>query len=156
IYQLANCTKPVQRLWISSLTGEAIRDGFNNLRPSRDFDNLAAAAAARAHADWLIGLNFTRAYTVINNQTCTVGRVQTPTLGLIVELQKAIDTFNPFAFYKILVPFDPGFTARYIRPGNQPQTRLQNRDAAEQILKAITPIPDGIVQSVTVASKESK
>jgi DNA topoisomerase-3 len=156
IYQLANCNKPVQRLWISSLTAEAIRDGFNNLRPSRDFDHLAAAASARAHADWLVGLNFTRAYTIINNQICTVGRVQTPTLALIVERHNAIQAFTPTPFYEILATFDPGFVASYITPGPDLQTRLTDRAAAEAILRTVTPIAHGIVESITVTPKESK
>src|SRR6266568_406165 len=123
IYQLAGSTKPVQRLWISSLTPEAIRQGFSKLQPAMEFDNLAAAALARAHADWIVGLNFTRAYTTINNQLCTIGRVQTPTLALIVERQSAIENFKPTAFYEIVVTFEPGFKAIYITPGAEPQTR---------------------------------
>ena len=156
IYQLAGCTKPVQRLWISSLTSEAIRDGFHNLKPSQEFDNLGAAASARARADWLVGLNFTRAYTLINNQICTVGRVQTPTLALIVERQITIDTFKPTPFYEILVTFDPGFVTRYITPGENPQTRLDSRAAAEAVISAVTPVSHGIVQSVDTVTKESK
>ncbi|MGH9552824.1 MAG: toprim domain-containing protein [Terriglobales bacterium] len=68
IYKLSGCKKPAHRLWISSLTAEAIKDGFKKLKPARDFDNLARAAAARAHADWIVGLNFTRAYTTMNRQ----------------------------------------------------------------------------------------
>src|SRR5262249_15020706 len=123
IYNLTGCNKPVERLWISSLTSDAIRDGFKKLRPSTTFDNLASAAFGRSRADWIVGLNFTRAYTTINRQLCTVGRVQTPTLNLIVERQKAIDNFKPANFYEIVVTFDPGFLARYITPGSEPQTR---------------------------------
>jgi DNA topoisomerase-3 len=156
IYRLAGINKPVQRLWISSLTNEAIRDGFRNLQPSKAFDNLADAAMARAHADWIVGLNFTRAYTTINNQLCTIGRVQTPTLALIVERQNAIDTFQPVAFFEIVITFEPGFKATYITPGTQPQTRLLDRAAAEAVLSAITSIPRGTVLSVVTEEKKSK
>jgi len=156
IYQLAGANKPVQRLWISSLTAEAIRDGFRKLQPSKEFDNLAAAASARAHADWIVGLNFTRAYTSINNQLCTIGRVQTPTLALIVERQNEIENFKPSPFYEIVVTFEPGFKAIYITPGPEPQTRLQDRAAADAVLTAITPMQSGSVLSVTTEEKKSK
>lgn len=156
IYMLTGVAKPVQRLWIGSLTSEAIRDGFRNLRPSQDFDNLAAAAMARAQADWVVGLNFTRAYTTINHQLCTIGRVQTPTLALVVERQQAMDAFTPTPFYEILVAFEPGFRATYITPGSDPQTRLSDRAAAQAILAAITPMPSGSVLSVITEQKSSK
>lgn len=169
IYQLAGINKPVQRLWISSLTAEAIRAGFQKLQPSKEFDNLAAAAIARAHADWIVGLNFTRAYTLINNQTCTIGRVQTPTLALIVDRQAAIDNFKSTAFYEIVATFEPGFTARYISPipNSEGQgteefnefrrpSRLTDKAAAETILTAITPLPSGSVLSVATEEKKTK
>lgn len=156
IYRLAAINKPVQRLWISSLTAEAIRDGFRTLQPSKDFDNLADAALARAHADWIVGLNFTRAYTTINKQLCTIGRVQTPTLAMLVERQNAIDTFKPVAFFEVVATFEPGFKATYITPGSEPETRLPDRAAAEAILSAITPVPRGTVLSVVTEEKKSK
>ena len=156
IYSLSGAKKPVQRLWISSLTADAIRAGFANLKPSSEFDNLANAATARAHADWIVGLNFTRAYTCLNNQLCTIGRVQTPTLALIVERQTAIENFKPTPFYEIVVTFEPGFKAIYITPGAQPQTRLQDRAAADAVLTAITPMQSGSVLSVSTEEKKSK
>jgi DNA topoisomerase III len=153
IYRLAGINKPVQRLWISSLTAEAIRDGFRKLRPSKAFDNLADAALARAHADWIVGLNFTRAYTTINKQLCTIGRVQTPTLAMLVERQNAINTFKPVAFFEIIVTFEPGFKATYITPGTEPQTRLLDRAAAEAVLSAITPIPRVQILALSSASQ---
>jgi DNA topoisomerase-3 len=156
IYQLTGSTKPVQRLWTSSLTPEAIRAGFRDLKPGSAFANLSAAAAWRARADWLVGLSATRAYTVINGQTCTVGRVQTPTLALIVNRQSAIDAFKPTPFFEIQVLFEPGFAAKYITEGDAPQTRLQDRAAARAILDHITPIPTGAVLSVTTTEKVTK
>src|SRR5947209_12025405 len=154
--QLTGATKPVQRLWISSLSPEAIREGFRHLKPLSAFASLSAAAASRARADWLVGLSATRAYTLINGQKCTVGRVQTPTLALIVNRQIAIDSFKPTAFFEIHVVFEPGFTAKYITPGDHPQTRLKDRAAARAILDQISPIPNGIVLSVTTTEKTTK
>jgi DNA topoisomerase-3 len=156
IYQMTGSTKPVQRLWISSLTPEAIRDGFRHLKPLIAFANLSAAAAWRARADWLVGLSATRAYTLINGQTCTVGRVQTPTLALIVNRQIAIDSFKPTPFYEIHVVLESGFTAKYITPGDDPQTRLQDRTAAQAILDDLSPIPTGAVVSITTTEKTTK
>lgn len=156
IYQLTGSTKPVQRLWISSLTAEAIREGFRHLKPLSAFANLSAAAVWRARADWLVGLSATRAYTLINGQTCTVGRVQTPTLALIVTRQIATDNFKPIAFYEIQVIFEPGFTAKYITCGDDPQTRLQDRATAQAILDHISPTPSGTVVSVTTTEKTTK
>jgi len=156
IHKLTGAKTPVERLWISSLTAQAIDDGFKKLKPARDFDNLAAAASARAHADWIVGLNFTRAYTTINNQLCTIGRVQTPTLALIVERQKAIENFKSNKFFEILVTFEPGFLARYITPGAEPQTRLQDKATAQNIFDAVADKPKGIVQSVTTIEKKTK
>jgi DNA topoisomerase III len=156
IYQLTGSTKPVDRLWISSLTPEAIRAGFRNLKPASAFANLSAAAAWRARADWLVGLSATRAYTLINGQTCTVGRVQTPTLALIVNRQIAIENFKPALFYEIQAVFEPGFTTKYTTPGNDPQTRLLDRATAQAIFDQISPIPSGIVVSVTTTEKTTK
>ncbi len=156
IYQLTGSKKPVQRLWISSLTAEAIRAGFRDLKPASAFANLSAAAAWRARADWLVGLSATRAYTLINGQTCTVGRVQTPTLTLIVNRQIAIDSFKPTTFYEIQAVFGPGFTAKYITPGDDPQARLQDRTAAQTILDQISTLSSGTVISVTITEKTTK
>lgn len=156
IYKLSGSTKPVERLWISSLTAEAIRDGLRKLKPASEFDNLAAAATGRSNADWIVGLNFTRAYTSMNRQLCTIGRVQTPTLALIVERQKTIDNFKSANFYEILATFEPGFVARYITPGEDPQTRLQDKAAAQAIVDAIAQKKTGIMQSVITAEKKTK
>ncbi len=154
IYKLTGCKKPIERLWISSLTHEAIKDGFKNLKPSRQFDSLADAASARAHADWIVGLNFTRAYTALNNQLFTIGRVQTPTLALIVQRQIEIDNFKSELFWEILVTFEPGFLARYIN--NEKQTRLNDLTLARKVIADITPVREGTVIEVETTEKQSK
>lgn len=156
IYKLSGSKKPVERLWISSLTSDAIKKGLESLKSASEFDNLAHAASARAHADWIVGLNFTRAYTSINRQLCTIGRVQTPTLGLIVDRQLAIESFKSNAFFEILVNLAPGFIAKYITPTEEPQTRLHDQAAAQSIINDIAPIQSGTVQSVITTEKKTK
>lgn len=100
----AGNTKPLRRLWISSLTEEAIREGFDHLRDGHEFDNLYAAGSARAIGDWLLGMNATRLYTLKygqNRQVLSIGRVQTPTLSLIVKRQLEIDNFKPEPYWEL-------------------------------------------------------
>ncbi|MDM7914362.1 MAG: DNA topoisomerase, partial [Candidatus Eisenbacteria bacterium] len=117
IYQHSRSKAPVKRLWISSLTDEAIRGGFAALHAGSEFDALAAGAAARAHADWLVGLNATRAYTIRNGEKCTIGRVQTPTLALLVKRQQEIESFKSVPYAEIRVTLEPGFRARLLLDG---------------------------------------
>lgn len=103
VYYAAKCNKPFERLWISSLTDEAIEEGFNNLRPSREYDSLYNAALARDFGDKIIGLNGTRLFSIAYNQfkpVLSVGRVQTPTLSLICEREEAIKNFVSKKYYK--------------------------------------------------------
>jgi DNA topoisomerase-3 len=93
IYEKAGCRKPVERLWISSLTPEAIRQGFAQLKPAREFDSLADSARARSRADWLVGMNLSRAWSLVSGEHYSIGRVQTPTLAMLVEREKAIQNF---------------------------------------------------------------
>ncbi len=104
VMQLAETKCPVQRLWISSLTDEAIREGFRNLRPQADFNNLYHAGLSRAVGDWILGMNATRLYTLKYSQpgsVLSIGRVQTPTLALIVNRQHEIDNFRPEDFWEL-------------------------------------------------------
>jgi len=98
-YEYCGCKKPIQRLWISSMEDAAIKAGFDNLRPGADYDNLYAAALCREKADWLVGINATRLFSVLYRQTLGVGRVQSPTLALLVEREKAIAAFVKEPFY---------------------------------------------------------
>jgi len=105
IYEAAGCKKPVSRLWISSLTPQAIHEGFSKLKSGLDYDNLAAAARARSRSDWLVGLNLSRAYTLVSTDTLSVGRVQTPTLALLVERERAIREFVPEVYREVEADF---------------------------------------------------
>ena len=143
IYERAGCTRPVERLWVSSLTEEALREGFQNLLPGKTFDLLAAAAQARAKADWLVGMNLTRACSVRHRTLLSVGRVQTPTLSLIVKRDRDIRDFKPARYHELVAHLAPGFDAVYVRPGEPDDTgkaqwvrRIDRREEAERILKS--------------------
>ena len=111
-YALSGSRLPIQRLWISSLTPQAIERGFRELRPGRDYDALAAAARCRAQADWLVGMNATRAVTLWRRSgggdaLCSLGRVQTPTLGILVRREQEITTFVPRDYFEIQASLTP-------------------------------------------------
>ncbi len=99
--EMAHIKKPIKRLWISSVTDKAIKDGFNNLRNGKDYENLYASAVARSEADWFVGINATRALTSKYNAQLSCGRVQTPTLAIIAQREKEIRNFKPKTFYGI-------------------------------------------------------
>ena len=130
----AKCTAPVKRLWISSLTEEAIREGFQKLQEGKKFDNLYAAGSARAIGDWLLGMNATRLYTLKygqNRQVLSIGRVQTPTLALIVNRQKEIDAFISEPYFEIKTIYrEATFSAT--------SGRFKNREDAAQVLEEIS------------------
>lgn len=105
IYEAAGCDKPVSRLWISSLTPEAIRKGFDNLRPGTDYDRLADAACGRSRADWLVGMNLSRAYSLLYNEDLSVGRVQTPTLAMVVDRELTLRNFVAEEYIEVLATF---------------------------------------------------
>ena len=101
VYDIAGCKKPVKRLWISSMEDAAIREGFQTMKSEEEYKNLCMAAVCRAQADWLIGMNGTRAYTTRYFKRLVVGRVQTPTLAMLAERQERIEHFQKEAFYKV-------------------------------------------------------
>ena len=101
VYEVAGCKKPMRRLWISSMEDEAIRDGFSHLKDGRGYDPLFASALCRAKADWIIGINATRLFSCLYNHTLNVGRVQTPTLKMLVDRDAAITTFKKEKYYHV-------------------------------------------------------
>ena len=127
VYELAGCQKPMKRLWISSMEDSAIREGFANLRPGTDYDGLRDAALCRAKADWLVGINATRLFSVLYHRTLNIGRVMSPTLALIVQREAEIDTFKPVPFYTVTLEL-PGFTVS--------GERMADKAAAEQLKTA--------------------
>ena len=106
IYDAAGCRRPVSRLWISSLTESAIRDGLRRLRPGSDYDPLAHAALGRSRADWLVGMNLSRAYGLALDAPLSVGRVQTPTLAMLVERELEIRNFVPEDYLEVVATFE--------------------------------------------------
>ena len=145
IYEQARCRKPFQRLWISSLTDEAIRQGFEQLQPGAAFNGLAESARARAQADWLVGMNLTRAYTVHNKALCTIGRVQTPTLAMLTRRDEAIAHFVKAYFYELVAQLAEGFAAKYSRDG---QTRIETKEEAERLHRQLEPYKTGTVVQI--------
>ncbi|MCR5696450.1 MAG: DNA topoisomerase 3 [Marinilabiliaceae bacterium] len=137
VMELANTRCEVKRLWISSLTEKSIRDGFNNLRSSHDFDNLYEAGRARAIGDWLLGMNATRAYTIrfgTNRQVLSIGRVQTPTLALIVSRYHEIMQFQSKDFWELKTIYrDATFTAS--------QGRFEDKQKATDALNKVQDQP---------------
>ena len=110
IYQMTGCKKPIYRLWISSMEDNAIAQGFRELKDGKEYDNLFAAARCREWADWLVGINATRLFSVLYHRTLNVGRVVSPTLALLVQREADIDAFKPEAFYTAELDFG-SFTA---------------------------------------------
>ena len=127
VYCLAGCQKPMKRLWISSMEDSAIREGFANLRPGADYDGLRDAALCRAKADWLVGINATRLFSVLYHRTLNIGRVMSPTLALIVQREAEIDTFKPVPFYTVTLEL-PGFSVT--------GERMADKAAAQQLKTA--------------------
>lgn len=125
--------KPIKRLWISSVTDRAIRDGFKNLKPGKDYENLYHSAVCRAEADWLIGLNVTRALTTKYKDPLSAGRVQTPTLSLIIEREKQIQKFVPKKYWIIRTQLG-SILADW---ENNSEKRIFSKDKADQIVQKL-------------------
>ena len=123
VYCLAGCSKPMRRLWISSMEDDAIRDGFQQLRPGRDYDGLHQSALCRTKADWLVGINATRYFSLTYGRTLNIGRVMSPTLALLVQREAEIAAFQPEPFYT--VQLDCGVAAA--------SERMKDREAADRI-----------------------
>ena len=130
IIKKANCRKPMLRLWISSQTDKAIREGFAALKPASQYDNLYKSAQCRAESDWLVGLNVSRALTCKHNAQLSAGRVQTPTLAMIVKREEEILKFRPKDYFTVKADFG-GYTALYKDSRNQ--ARFFDAAAAQQI-----------------------
>lgn len=146
----AGCRKPLKRLWISSQTDRAIKEGFGNLKPGRDYENLYASAECRAKADWLVGLNVTRALTCKFNAQLSAGRVQTPTLALVVERENDIKKFVPKEYWTINV-LTNGFSLRW-QDKNSGQSRIFDKNKADEIVARVT----GQTGEVLEVKKEAK
>ena len=151
ILDKSGCRKPIRRLWISSVTDKAIRDGFCNLKDGREYDNLYRAAVARAEADWLVGINGTRALTCKHNAQLSCGRVQTPTLAIIAKREEEIRKFQPEEYYGVALQAGGiQWTWKDTRSGSY---RTFQKDRAEDISKNIS---DGVLEITSVDKKPKK
>ncbi|HPW89094.1 MAG TPA: DNA topoisomerase, partial [Kaistella chaponensis] len=149
VLQKAKCKKPMKRLWISSLTEEAIKEGFANLKPAEDYQNLYLAGNARAIGDWLLGINATRLFTKKfggNKTVLSIGRVQTPTLAMLVQRQKEIDAFSTEEYWELKTNYrDVLFTAAI--------DRLKTKEKAE---KGLEYLKQNLFEIISFEIKEGK
>ncbi|HHY24366.1 MAG TPA: DNA topoisomerase III, partial [Clostridiaceae bacterium] len=150
IIEKAGFRKPLKRLWISSQTDKAIREGFAKIRPAREYDNLYVSAQSRAEADWLVGLNVTRALTCKYNAQLSAGRVQTPTLAMIVERESEIKRFVPKDYWTIQATVN-GFTVQW-QDKKTGQIRIFNKDKADNIVSKVK----GQMCEIVEVRKDSK
>ena len=151
ILDKSGCRKPIRRLWISSVTDKAIRDGFQNLKDGREYNDLYRAAAARAEADWLVGMNGTRAMTCKYNAQLSCGRVQTPTLAIIAMREEEIRHFQPKEYYGITV--NAGEILWTWKNQKSGSFRTFHKEKAEEIREKIK---DGALTIISVTKKPKK
>ncbi|WP_298824169.1 DNA topoisomerase III [uncultured Planococcus sp.] len=149
ILEKTNTRKPVKRLWISSVTDKAIKDGFNNLKDGKAYENLYAAAVARAEADWVVGINATRALTVKYNAQLSTGRVQTPTLAMIAEREQQIRNFQPKPYYGMQAITDKA--AFTWTDGNS--TQSFDKDKVDQLFNKLQNTHEGTVKDIKITPK---
>jgi DNA topoisomerase III len=159
IYEAADCSKPVRRLWISSLTSDAIRRGFENLKPGTDYDSLANAARGRSRADWLVGMNLSRAYSLTFNEELSVGRVQTPTLAMLVEREIAIRNFVVEEYLEVHATFGPVASNEKYRGvwfrSKPEETRLPVDGAEAQMIVARARTGQAAVESINSTTQRA-
>ena len=145
IYKMTGCKKPIYRLWISSMEDNAIEQGFRDLKDGKEYDNLFAAARCREWADWLVGINATRLFSVLYHRTLNVGRVVSPTLALLVQREAEIGAFKPEPFYTAELDFG-SFTAT--------SEKFKKKSEADAVIpKGNEPV---VVKSVTSKEKTEK
>lgn len=151
IYDYNKCRKPFKRLWISSMTDAAIKEGFDNLKDGSDYDLLYASAKCRSEADWLVGINATRAFTVKYDALLSIGRVQTPTLAMIVKRQAEIDNFVPEKYYEVTADYGD-FKGTWTDSKNS--TVIKQLSDAQEIASKVDG-KDGTVKEVKKTAKQT-
>lgn len=155
IYDQAKCKKPFDRLWISSMTDEAIKEGFATLKSGTEYNHLYASARSRSEADWLVGMNASRAFTLRFNVLLSIGRVQTPTLAILVKRYKEIENFIPEEYHTLTAQFD-GYSGLWFDPSVESEKknhRIPSAEKAQAIAKEVKG-KQGIVQDIQVESKK--
>ncbi len=151
IYEMAGCRKSFDRLWISSMTDEAIRAGFDSLKPGSQYDALYESARCRSEADWLVGMNASRAFTLRYDALLSVGRVQTPTLQMLVKRRKEIDAFQSEPFYTVQADFGD-YQGTWFDPAKDGDKRIIEETKAQAIAEKVK----GKSAKVTKAQSEEK
>ena len=139
IYQQAKCKKPVDRLWISSMTDEAIREGFASLKPAAEYDGLYRSATCRSQADWLVGMNASRAFTLRFDALLSIGRVQTPTLAILVKRYHEIQNFHPEEYFTVTADFGD-YTGQWFDEGatdEKKANRIPDQETAKKIVSQV-------------------
>ncbi|WP_088008755.1 DNA topoisomerase III [Indiicoccus explosivorum] len=150
ILEKTKTAKPIRRLWISSVTDKAIKDGFNNLKDGRKYDSLFEAAVARSEADWVVGINATRALTVKHNAQLSTGRVQTPTLAMIAEREEEIKNFKPKPYWG-LQAITPETAFMWTDGSN---TNSFNKEKIDALFKKLDAVTEGTVTEVKTVPKK--
>lgn len=145
VYQQAGCKKPFFRLWLSSMEDNAIREGFANLKPSKEYNALYQAALCRERADWMVGINCSRLFSCLYGRPLAVGRVMTPTLAMTVEREASIAAFVPEKFYTVALELTSGFVAS--------SRRISEKDAAEKLLAECRKEMVSTIQKITRKEK---
>ena len=163
IYYMAGCRKPFSRLWVSSMTEEAITQGFQSLRDGAEYDKLYQSARCRSEADWLVGINGSRAYTLRYDVLLSIGRVQTPTLALIVNRQQEIDHFVPKEYFEVRLQnqaagAEATFGSVWFQTeedGKSRTTRIDEAEKAEAIRARAEAAGEGVVTEITRSKKKT-
>ena len=136
IYEKSGCKKPIDRLWISSMTDEAIKEGFRNIQPGEKYNGLYKSAECRSQADWLVGMNASRAFTLRYDTLLSVGRVQTPTLAILVKRRKEIENFKPEEYCTVTADFGD-YKGVYFNEKLDPDTHIPTEPQAKSIADAV-------------------
>ena len=152
IYRMTGCTKPFDRLWISSMTEEAIAEGFRTLKSGSEYDALYTSAQCRADADWLVGMNGSRAFTLRYDSLLSVGRVQTPTLSLLVQREHEIRNFVPENYWEVTADFGAYQGTWFDPKKKEEKTRLRTEQEAEAIRQTVQG-KTGVVKDVQTTRK---
>lgn len=156
IYELTKCQKPFKRLWISSMTNEAIKEGFENLKDGKEYDNLYLSAKCRSEADWLVGINASRAFTIKFHSLLSIGRVQTPTLAILVDKHKEIQNFKVQEYFEIEANFktlNDGQIFKGIWIDENNETKILDKEKANNILEIVKE-KNGIIDKIEKETKK--
>ncbi len=153
IYRMADCHKPIQRLWISSMTDEAIAEGFRTIQPGEKYEGLYRSAQCRSQADWLVGMNASRAFTLRYDTLLSVGRVQTPTLAILVKRRQEIEAFKPEKFATLTADFGD-YRGVWFSEKLEPDTHLPDKQAAQRVAERVKGRTGTVISAVTERKRD--